>query len=387
MKGLLKILGLSVLLVNSLHAEVFKIRPYTLIKEDGEVLINFAVKSDLELVLERENPHEKFLFEDIIKKFKKETLHKVSLIKRECGQSLNVKIYTQKKEKLLYNGLLKGTPCLVEKDIGVFRFGFVSDTQEYKHRHEQISNVILQHAKNKDLQFILNGGDVVQTGDNENEWQEFFEVGSKYLEKIPLIAAIGNHDYRKNNNKDGIIPDLFKKYLRWSDVNELGNLAFDFHSFKLIVFNSNFFRLNRKQEKSQWKWLEEHLWSSKVLGQPVILATHYPIFSSSNNKFFSMSVRKLRKHLVPLVEKYDVKIVLSGHTHMYERSLKSGVNYIVAGPAGGRVNSPSGKNKYSQFLDYNSLTYTELEIINGWLTVKTYNQNNNMIDSLRVDLY
>ena len=40
---------------------------------------------------------------------------------------------------------------------------------------------------------------------------------------------------------------------------------------------------------------------------------------------------KLRKNLVPLLEKYDVDMCLSGHTHEYERGERNHVHYVISG--------------------------------------------------------
>ena len=49
---------------------------------------------------------------------------------------------------------------------------------------------------------------------------------------------------------------------------------------------------------------------------------------------------------MPLFEGLGVQLVLSGHTHLYERSVKDGVNYLVGGPAGGPLGIFGGKNPH-----------------------------------------
>ena len=87
-----------------------------------------------------------------------------------------------------------------------------------------------------------------------------------------------------------------------------------------------------------------------------------------------------------MAEKYGVKLILSGHTHMFERSYKDGVNYLVAGPAGGRANKPTFKNPYKQNFDSDSLTFTKIRYSNRTFKLETYNQDNVLIDQLFVNL-
>lgn len=135
-----------------------------------------------------------------------------------------------------------------------------------------------------------------------------------------------------------------------------------------------------------WKWLEEKMQAAKKSNSPLILATHFPVYSSSLNRFTSVAVKKLRSVLVPLVEKYGVKLVLSGHTHMFERSYKKGVNYLVAGPAGGRANKPTLTNKYRQVFDANALTFTKIKYNNKTFKLETFNRDNVLIDQLFMNL-
>jgi len=94
----------------------------------------------------------------------------------------------------------------------------------------------------------------------------------------------------------------------------------------------------------------------------------------------------MRRRLEPLLREYGIKLVLSGHTHMYERSFKDGVHYVVAGPAGGRVNDPSYKNKYKVYMNPDILTYTEFKVFDGLIEMKTWNEKNELVDKVLIDL-
>ena len=71
---------------------------------------------------------------------------------------------------------------------------------------------------------------------------------------------------------------------------------------------------------------------------------------------------------------------------MYERSFKDGVHYLVAGPAGGRINKPTFKNPYVQKFDSNALTFTKVKYSNRTLKIETFNQDNTLIDQLFLNL-
>ncbi|MFA6237523.1 MAG: metallophosphoesterase [Bacteriovorax sp.] len=359
--------------------DIFRVAPYTLKHTNGHLLLNFQTKADLGLVIE-DNGQSKYAFN-----YKKNEHYKVELSTVPCGSVKEFKILTAETRSVVYKNTQPASPCPSSVSGDEFVFGFISDTQQYTERHADIAKIIAHHNSIEPMQFLINGGDVVQNGDKqEQEWIDYFVGGKSYLMDIPQIAAIGNHDYRGAGS--AIIPKYFKQFMRWEGADKFGNLFFDMSEFQLLILNSNFSKLSDMQEFAVWNWVEHKMIDAKKINKPLIVATHFPLFSSSLNRFSTMSVIKLRMILGPLAEKYKIPLVLSGHTHMYERSFKDGVHYVVAGPAGGRANSPSYTNPYMKFFDKDSLTFTKIKLANKVFTLETYNQENRMIDSVVIDL-
>ena len=370
-----------VLTSTSLWAEdTFRVAPYTLKHTNGHLILNFQLNQD-----------KKLLIEDGAKiarsqDYKGKVHYQVELGVEECGVSKDVRIRDAGTQSILFNKNFEGYACIVVGAVPDYAFGFISDTQQFKDRHEAIAKVIAYHHSMEPLQFLINGGDVVQDGQkDEEQWIEYFLGGSAYLMDIPQIAAIGNHDYR-GHKIEKELPQYFQKYMRWEGSPKNGNLFFEMPGLQLIIWNSNSSELKGDEERDMWDWLEKKMQAANAKKIPLIIATHFPVCSSSLNRFTSFSVMKLRRKLVPMVEKYGVKLVLSGHTHMYERSFKDGVNYLVAGPAGGRVNKPTFDNPYVQKFDADALTFTKIKYSNRVLKIETFNQDNSLIDQLVLSL-
>ncbi len=369
-------LSLCLMTSHAFSADLFKVAPYTLKHTNGNLLLNFQLNEDKKLsIVDGERAGRAF-------DYKKDQLYKTELAGEACGGAKDLRIIDPTSNAVVFS---KTFPQAVCKDSANsdFAFGFISDTQQYTNRHEAIAKIIAHHNSLEPLQFIINGGDVVQNGQVEQEWIEYFKGGSAYISDIPQIAAIGNHDYR--GHKGDTVPKYFQKYLRWDGTPQNGNLFFEMPGFQLIIWNSNFSDLSKETEEAMWRWLEAKMVAAQKSKTPLILATHFPVYSSSMNRFTSFSVMKMRKHLVPLAEAYGVKLILSGHTHMYERSFKDGVNYLVAGPAGGRVNKPTMTNKYAQKLDPNVLTFTKIKYSNRTMKVETFDQDNTLIDQIFIN--
>ncbi len=174
--------------------------------------------------------------------------------------------------------------------------------------------------------------------------------------------------------------------MRWPKSPTLGYFSLEFPHFALIVFNSNFPRLNKKEEEKQWQWVEEKLKSYSEKDIPIFMAMHYPALSSSAFHL-SRQARKLRGNLIPLIEKYGVKAVFAGHTHIYERSLKEKTHYITSGPTGGRyIRSTFSKNRYNVFLKEHTGTFSIISVTKKYFRLKTYNEKDEIIDILNVKI-
>jgi predicted phosphodiesterase len=359
---------------NTFAADVFKISPYTLVHTNGQLLLNFQLNDDQNLIIEDDNTSVKS------NSFKKDQQYQIELGQAVCGTEKSVRILSESNKSVLFSKSFPTKICNNTKSNNDFVFGFISDTQLNKDKHENVAKVIAYHHSIEPLQFIINGGDVVNDGDHEDQWFDFFEGGKAYLMDIPQIAAVGNHDYRGSHGFE--TPKLFQKYLRWEGAPKFGELFFDFPDFQLAIFNSNFFRMTTPEAMKAISWLEVQIKAADKANKTLIIATHFPIWSSSSNKYTSQSVMIMKKYLMPALEKYKVPFILSGHTHMYERSFKDGVHYIVAGAAGGRPNKPSGHNPYVKFFDKDARTFTKIKYSNKVFTIESYNEENVLIDSL-----
>ena len=368
----------------------FKIRPYMLMHTNQQILLSFQLNKDETLTIEDET--KSFM----PRLFKKDQQYQVEINRAKCGEEKEIRIYRPKNaptngepvKELVFENRLPKIECKTNDNFAdddeEMVFGFISDTQEFEKRHQEVAKVIAHHHSISPLRFIVNGGDVVQTGDDEKEWFKYFNGGKEYLMDIPQIAAIGNHDYRGQYQIE--MPKLFKKYMRWENADKFGNLFYEFNNFNLIVFNSNFQISLGSKEKVILEWVERKIAESKIKNKPVIMATHFPAYSSSLNKYTAEGVIKIRQFLVPVMEKYGVPLLLSGHTHMYERSLKNNIHYIVAGPAGGKANTASDENPFKIILDEKSLTFTKLRVSKTKILVETFNESNILIDQVSIPL-
>jgi hypothetical protein len=109
--------------------------------------------------------------------------------------------------------------------------------------------------------------------------------------------------------------------------------AFTFGNVRFFVLNSN---CDAKGCPRQTFWLREELGSkSSISAKFRIVLVHFPPFTELwDPKEGYKGEPFIREHWVPLFEKFNVDLVVSGHTHAYERGVRNNVIYIVIGGSG-----------------------------------------------------
>ena len=95
--------------------------------------------------------------------------------------------------------------------------------------------------------------------------------------------------------------------------------------------NVDFFALDSNyMDRSQLEWLERELQASSATWK--IAFFHHPLYSSAGRHG---SEKDLRRVLEPLLIRYGVQVVFSGHDHVYERIRpQHGITYFVCGSSG-----------------------------------------------------
>ncbi|MCO4795360.1 MAG: metallophosphoesterase [Bacteriovoracaceae bacterium] len=362
--------------------DVFNVRPYLLYKSRDQRLLNVEVNRDMTLIIEFD---EKALMrQSVVQKFKKNEMQRVLIRSKLCSISNTVNIYDDTRN--LLHKLSFRDSCIEKDSSPSLEFLSIGDTQTFHKKHESVASSIVRNPDVRNSSFLLNTGDVVDYGNNYSEWLNFFKGADKYLGYFPLVAAIGNHDYaRKKSYLLKKNPKYFRKFFRWNNDHSKNYVAINSEYFKLIVFDSIFEILNRKQQKEQWRWLKKQLSIAKEKGQIVALSLHYSPYSSAINTL-GFSAAKLRKRLVPILEKYNnVPIVISGHTHIYERSVKKGIHYLVNGPAGGHAGRAVVYNHRKEAIAYKR-TYTHYKVFRDYIELKTYTSDGEIIDQTDINL-
>lgn len=209
-------------------------------------------------------------------------------------------------------------------------FSFWADSQSGWH-------VFGQHLSQQEWQhdaFTVGVGDLVGNGSDRAAWQHFFGLLSTHAAKQPVYLVPGNHDY--DGYADELRPLWFQKLVPRRPVNYFSWYA-ENCGFIALDPNENF-PIGVTPGSSQYEWLRKEL-ESDAWHQADwrFIMIHQTLYSQGWAGYQGDKV--LRNLLEPLLEKAKVDVVVSGHTHDYERlTRKYGnqwVTYMVLGGAGG----------------------------------------------------
>jgi Calcineurin-like phosphoesterase len=166
---------------------------------------------------------------------------------------------------------------------------------------------------------------LVTLGDNDytespsrfrSNWRRSF--GWARRDGLRVAGVLGNHDYQTGRGRYEFrtlgMPGPY--YTR-----RLGDI-------QLFLLESN------TVDDRQTAWLEQQLRDSVATWK--IAVFHHPPYTCGGHAGHSDVVRRW----VPLFERYDVQLVLSGHDHNYQRfAPRKGVTYVIHGGGGAKLYS------------------------------------------------
>jgi hypothetical protein len=181
-------------------------------------------------------------------------------------------------------------------------------------------------AASKNPQFALLGGDIaysafknVQERELVVRWLDFLEVWDNTMvtskgHKIPILAAIGNHDVKGYYNQTPEQAPFF--YALFLLPGEKSYRAVDFGKYMsiLLLDTDHTFPI----EGSQSQWLEETL-KNREKQKYKFAIYHVPAYPSVRS-FDGKLSEALRKTWVPLFEKYGLTAAFENHDHAYKRT-------------------------------------------------------------------
>jgi hypothetical protein len=166
-------------------------------------------------------------------------------------------------------------------------------------------------------------GDNAYPGNSDTIYQQaMFDVYPTMLQHTALWSTIGNQETGSSSTAD---PSVYLQVFSFPTNAEAGGVAsgseryysFDYGNAHFICLDS--MSSARGQDSPMLIWLQADLAAST--NEWLIAFWHHPPYSKGSNDSDTRTEQiQMRANVLPLLEAQGVDLVLSGHSHSYERS-------------------------------------------------------------------
>ncbi|MCY7358970.1 MAG: metallophosphoesterase [Rudanella sp.] len=242
-------------------------------------------------------------------------------------------------------------------------------------RHLKVRNAFTNYLSRNNIDYVNMW---LWLGDNAYDWgtaQEYqrnvFDVydsrvaGQRIMKQTPIYATPGNHDYHNNKTAAGdrYTPrdyrvqhnlnhyyDVVNNYTRGDNSGvhsgkeeyysyDYGNIHFvslDTYGFECDKQPDGSYNCpsgdsilvttlgsNGQPKSAQVRWLKRDLEKAQQDNRIkwIIVITHYPFYSmGTKDSDTDLEIKPLREKFLKFLEQYKVDMVMTGHSHVYERS-------------------------------------------------------------------
>jgi hypothetical protein len=230
------------------------------------------------------------------------------------------------------------------QDAQPFRFLYFGDAQNSLDlRWPRV--IRRAHGQGFDAQLILHGGDLVNIGDSDTEWGDWFGKAGWVHGSAPCLAVPGNHEYTTpEGDLRGRLTPYWEAQFRtrptgMEDSEDLRGAAWvvDWQGVRFVGLNS------MREIARQAEWLDKEALANNPNRWTVVMF-HHPIHSCVRTRDNPV----IRALWEPILDKHRVDLVLQGHDHAYSRSGKVQGSELRKDDEPGRVylTSVSGTKMY-----------------------------------------
>lgn len=234
------------------------------------------------------------------------------------------KLLGQYRQRFNFENQIKRLGKKPKSADGSFRYIVMGDSRS----HWQLWSNIVKHIDMLEPKpaFVINSGDIVQTGDAK-EYHDYY-IPPLLKTDIPFFMSIGNHDDGSNS--------MAHEY-RYLFGNNALNYYFDYGKRRYIFTDI----VTKVQSyKETLKWLDETLANTPKAYHKYVIA-HKPPKNIKKWSYHAWDDSHSRAFTY-LMTKHQVDEVYLGHIHAYSTAHYNGVDYTISGGGGAGLHNRYG---------------------------------------------
>ena len=200
-------------------------------------------------------------------------------------------------------------------------------------------------AHKDELSSLVIVGDLVYAARSRSDWADFDRLIAPYIDAIPVLPALGNHDYPcifiQVCNTTKLAKGIRQRFPWFEPGVPYAVVANDL----LLLFLDSESHL-----QEQGAWLEQQLADASGRYAAALIFFHRPPFTNSID-FGAKPNLEVQEFVVPRLEAAQLPVVVfNGHVHGLEYIVKNGVHYVTTAGGGG----PRGAMADERPLDFYS---------------------------------
>jgi len=185
-------------------------------------------------------------------------------------------------------------------------------------------------ARKDELAGLVIVGDLVFTAASKSDWRRFDELVGPLAGEIPILPAIGNHDYYcvfVQKCLHNVVPKSFRLRFPWFAPGTPHMVAYG--KIALLFLDTE------TDLAAQGRWLETELDSLESSYRAALVFFHRPPFTNAVTRG-SVPDEAVQAEIVPRLRASALTtVVIAGHVHGYEHFVVDGIHYITSGGGGG----------------------------------------------------
>lgn len=227
----------------------------------------------------------------------------------------------------------------------------VADERDAESWNTILNNAVAKH----DVSFMVSAGDQVNTGSSERQYSGY--LGADALRSLPVATTIGNHDHDDanysyhfnnpntfNNVNDDYIPMAYTEGASAAGTDyyytygEVLFIVLDTNNYNCATHENVIRKAISDNPDAKWR----------------VVTFHQDIYGAARNHSDSDGMI-LRTQLTPIIDKYDIDVVLQGHDHTYSRT------YQLTGDGEQHGAYTEGQNKNDQAYQNDNSSCYELK--------------------------
>lgn len=192
-----------------------------------------------------------------------------------------------------------------------FSFAFVSDAAGVTpYMYDNFALAVDTAAKNNELAFLIDGGNSVYKGDNEDQWSWALGSIRDTLLNVPVQYVSGSGDIGDSKP--------VTKHFALTDIPDYAESAYgvfysyDYENAHFTVLNTNELDTDGTLTAGQLRWLDKDLSGTDAAWKVLIL--HTPLYGVNTVN------DDLRTQLLDMINTYGVNLVLGGTDSVYSRT-------------------------------------------------------------------